>query len=178
MGQVWWGGWVHPTRVALRGLGIRGIVIEDIGVGRRTMRKHHASRIYQNRTGMVVIIQWRPVHGGWVGMVERGHGLGLGGGVWGSAKPYFSVSVFGAIGVSGVGQLRLLVARCRHSLRVTPRVGWIWGIEACLNESLPRLWRDHGLEFPGCKGVDVTRLRGNQQHNLSPRQCWQLVGLK
>jgi hypothetical protein len=174
MGGSWW---VHAARVALRRLWVGGVVVENAWVWGGTVGKHHVPGAHEPGTTVVIIIEGGSVHGGWVGVMERGHGLGLRG-VWGSAKPYFCVPMFRTVGVSGVGEFGLLVARGWHSLGVTPGVWGVGRVETGLDESLPCLGRNHGLEFPGGEGVDVTRLRGNQEHYLGPRQCWELVGLE
>ena len=45
-----------------------------------------------------------------------------------------------------------------------------WTIKAGLNEGLAGLWGDHGLEFSGSEGVDVSRFGRHQQHHLGSRQ--------
>lgn len=78
-----------------------------------------------------------------------------------------------------VGEVRLLKARGAHALvsgGVRAR-GRVWGVEARLDQRLPRLTGDHGLQLPCGKRVHMARLAGHQQQDLSARQRGELVGL-
>ena len=79
-----------------------------------------------------------------------------------------------------VGEVSLLKACGAHPLIG----GRVWArrrvrrIEAGLDQSFARLWRDHGLQLPGGKRVHMTRLTGDQQQHLSTGQRRQLVRLQ
>ena len=80
------------------------------------------------------------------------------------------------ISLIAVVQIRLLKSRRRHPRIILlgrgtadgcSRGGWdVWLMEAGLDQSLPSLARDHGLELRGGKGVDMASLRGHHQHHL------------
>ena len=159
MAKMWRGRRVDPTaRIALRRLRIRRIVIKDIRIWWRTMREHHARRCCW--TWMIIIINGRRIHGG--RMMKTSHRLWLSWRVWWRAKSYFHVAMVRAGWICGVSQLRLFVARRGHPLCVTSRIRWIWWVEARLNQGLSRFRCDHWLQFPGCKRVHVSCLRGHQ----------------
>lgn len=78
-----------------------------------------------------------------------------------------------------VGEVRLLKASGTHALvsggvRARRRVR---GIEARLDQRLPRLAGDHGLQLPRGKRVHMARLAGHQQQDLSASQRGELIGL-
>jgi len=78
-----------------------------------------------------------------------------------------------------VGEVRLLKARGTHALvsgRVRAR-GRVRGVEARLDQRLPRLTGDHGLQLTRGKRVHMARLAGHQQQDLSAGQRGKLVGL-
>lgn len=79
-----------------------------------------------------------------------------------------------------IAEVGLLEARGAHPL-VGRRVrAWrrIRRVQAGLDQSFARFRGDHGLQLPGGKRVDVSRLAGHQQQHLCPRQRGKLVGLR
>lgn len=79
-----------------------------------------------------------------------------------------------------VGKISFLETSGAHPL-VSGRVrawGWVWWVEAGLNEGFSCLWRDHWLKLSGGKCVYMTSFTGHQQQHLSTSQCWQLIGLQ
>lgn len=78
-----------------------------------------------------------------------------------------------------VGEVRLLKTSGTHALVSGGVRAWgrVRGIEACLDQRLPRLAGDHGLQLPCGKRVHMARLASHQQQDLSASQCGELVGL-
>lgn len=78
-----------------------------------------------------------------------------------------------------VGEVRLLKTSGTHALVSGGVRAWgrVRGIEACLDQRLPRLAGDHGLQLPCGKRVHMARLAGHQQQDLSASQRGELVGL-
>lgn len=77
-----------------------------------------------------------------------------------------------------VRQFRLLEPGGAHPLVAAAAAGArIWGIEARLDQSFPRVARDHRLEFSSGECVHVASFRGHQQHHLRTRQRRQFVRL-
>ncbi len=79
-----------------------------------------------------------------------------------------------------VGEVGLLKARGAHPLVGGGVRAWwgVWRVEARLDQSFARFWRDHRLQLPGGKRVHMSRLTGNQQQHLSTSERGQLVGLQ
>lgn len=78
-----------------------------------------------------------------------------------------------------VGEVGLLEARGTHALvrgGVGAR-GRVRGVEAGLDQRLPRLAGDHGLQLARGKRVHMARLAGHQQQDLGAGQRGQLVSL-
>lgn len=88
--------------------------------------------------------------------------------------PYFRVFV-----ADVVAELRLLEARRAHPLVAgCSAAGRVRRVEARLDQRLARLRRDHRLQLPRGKRVDVARLGGHQEHHLGAGQRGQFVGLE
>ena len=152
MTQMWGSGWMHICITGL--LWIGRVMIKDIGIGRRTMRKHHS---WGSRwTWMVIIINGWSVH--WRRMMQTTHRLWLSG-VWGWTKPYFDIVL--RCRVRCIRQFGFLITGCRHSLSVTSWGRWIGWIKACLDESFSSLWCYHRLKFSSSKGVHMSCLGSN-----------------
>lgn len=78
-----------------------------------------------------------------------------------------------------VGEVRLLKTSGTHALVSGGVRAWgrVRGIEACLDQRLPRLTGDHGLQLPCGKRVHMACLAGHQQQDLSASQRGELIGL-
>lgn len=103
-------GRMHSAGVTLGWLGVRRIMVQNIRIGTRTMRKHHPW------TGVVIIVYWGPIDGGWV--MKSPHWLSL---RWirATTKSYFCVTVVRRVRICCISQLGFFVSCCGHSLRIS-----------------------------------------------------------
>ena len=88
------------------------------------------------------------------------------------AHPVHHLSYFLLVFVDVVAELRLLEAGGRHALVASARSRRrrVRRVEARLDQCFAGLGGNHRLQLARGERVDVTGLRGDQQHDLGPRQ--------